>query len=391
MESIKRLLFDRLSKTLNREKSILLLGPRQTGKTTLVHELKPDLYLSFMDFRVQQRYEQDPGVLISEIRALAGQFKRPPKVALDEIQKVPAIMDAVQILIDEKTAIFILTGSSARRLRNLLPGRVIKYHLDPLTLTELASTSWNLEDMISYGSLPGIVSLDDRNAREEELGSYVSIYLEEEIRKEALVRNVAAFSRFLQLACIESGNIVSFRNLSQEIGISHTSISEYYRILEDCMIAQRIDPITKSLTRKRLSKSSKYLIFDLGVRRFGAMEGLSPPREKLGQLFEQWVGLELKRQFQFHTVPLQLHFWHDHAGPEVDWVINQSNRYIPIEVKWTKTPALTDARHLLKFLSEYPDTKKGYIICNTPRPMQLSDTILALPWEQLGTVFNDID
>jgi predicted AAA+ superfamily ATPase len=390
MSQWKRALLVHIQHTLSRQKSVLLLGPRQTGKTSLTKELSADRIMSFMDGRLYTRYLRDPGALIPETQALAKELGRPPLIVLDEIQKVPGIMDAVQILIDDKIAQFVLTGSSARRLYNLLPGRVIVHHLDPISLPEMGESLPEIETLLYFGSLPGILSITTLQDREQELESYVQIYLEEEIRKEALVRNLSAFSKFLQLACIESGQTVSFRNLSQEIGIAHTTIAEYYRILESCMIVERFEPLTVSAGRKRLNKSPKYCIFDMGIRRVGAMEGLSLPKETLGKLFEQWVGLTL-RHMSRDTKDTRISFWRDHAGPEVDWVILQPKRYVPIEVKWTETPTLADARHLHHFLDLYPDeASKGYIVCRTPFAMALSNRVTAIPWQTLGTVLGGL-
>jgi predicted AAA+ superfamily ATPase len=343
-----------------------------------------------MDGRLYQRYSRSPGALIPEIQALARTLGSVPLVVLDEVQKIPEIMDAVQFLIDEGIAQFVLTGSSARRLTNLLPGRVMVHHLDPICLAEFGDDVPSLDALLLFGSLPGVLSIADYRDRELELQSYVTVYLEEEIRKEALIRNLGAFSRFLQLACIESGQLISFRNLSQEVGVGHTTIAEYYRILESCMIAERFDPITKTSGRKRLTKSSKYCVFDLGVRRVGAVEGLDLPREIMGRLFEQWVGLELRRLSRFATDATEIYFWRDHAGPEVDWVVLRSGRYVPIEVKWTETPTIGDARHLACFLADYPDNAShGYVVCRTPFEMALSDKVTAIPWQDLARVLGN--
>ena len=203
-----------------------------------------------------------------------------PLVILDEIQKVPTILDTVQDMIDAQAADFIITGSSARKLRrgvdvNLLPGRVVTFRLDPFSLRELPAT--DLNERLMYGSLPGIVAVKAVDDRETDLGSYVTTYLEEEVRAEAVVRNIGHFARFLELAASESGGIVNLRKLSQEIGVSHTTIGAYYQILEDCLIAERIEPLTQSKTRKKLTRSDKYLFFDLGVRRLAAGKGQGFP------------------------------------------------------------------------------------------------------------------
>jgi len=298
-------------------------------------------------------------------------------------------MDSIQVLIDDNIAQFIITGSSPRKLQNLLPGRVIKYQMDPIMMTEWGETfSQNLGTLLVNGELPFILPIENQNTVESELESYVSIYLEEEIRKEALVRNLSAFTRFFELACIESGKLISFRNLSREIGIGHTTIAQYFQILEDCMVAERFDPITKIRTRKRLTKSSKYLLFDLGIRRMGAGEGHKLSLEKQGDLFEHWVGLTLKRLTRKNRL-YHIKFWRDHDGPEVDWVIEKENHYTPIEVKWTQTPSLKDARHLLVFMDEYDDvTDKGYIVCRTPRAIKLNARITAIPWQDIPTILS---
>ncbi len=216
--------------------------------------------------------------------------------------------------------------------------------------------------------------------------SYVEAYLEEEIRAEALVKNVGHFYRFLELAGIESGNHISFRNISQEIGISHTTISSYFEILEDCLIAERIDPIVKSETRKKLIKSSRYLIFDLGVRRICANEGFHLNTRRKGELFEQYIGLELIRYGRLSSKGITLNFWRDADGPEVDWVLNRENEYIPMEVKWTSHPIPSDAKYLELFLDEYKNSKHGYIVCQTPRAFKVSKRVTALPWQEIESL-----
>jgi len=222
--------------------------------------------------------------------------------------------------------------------------------------------------------------------REEDLASYGVVYLEEEVRSEALVRNLAIFARFLELAAIESGGIVNFHKMSQTLGISHTTVAGYYQILEDCLIVERVDPFTRSRTRAKLTKSSKYLFFDMGVRRVCAREGLAPPRDQKGLLFEQWVGLELIRALHAWGGPWRLRFWRDPDGPEVDWVLEGEQSLIPIEVKWTETPTMADARHLHLFRREYPEAGEAYIVCRAPRRMKLGEGVTALPWRDISTL-----
>lgn len=374
-------------RALARGKSVLLLGPRQTGKTTMLDRIRRDLYLSLVRPDVRQRYERDPGLLIGEVEALkAGRHKALPVVFIDEVQKVPRLLDVIQDLVDRRQASFILTGSSARKLKrgvstNLLPGRVVALRLDPFVLAEADAD--NLESRLLYGALPGIIACTNAADRETDLASYVTTYLEEEVRAEAIVRNLGAFARFLELAAAESGKIVNAYKLSQEIGVAHTTISGYYDILRDCLIAERIDPLIKSNTRKKLTRSPRYLFFDLGVRRLAAREGSRPARETWGQWFEQFVGLELLRCARAQQRRAQLHFWRDPDGPEVDWVLEEDGHYLPVEVKWTDAPSPSDCRHLETFMKEYPQSADGIVVCRCPRKMRLTDRVTAIPWQEV--------
>jgi predicted AAA+ superfamily ATPase len=388
MDYITRLLEKKIRHSLSRNKSVLLFGARQTGKTTLINRFSADLSISFVRPDVRQRYEKAPQLLAQEVEALSSVSvkKRRPLVVLDEVQKVKDILDIVQDLIDRDRANFILTGSSARKLRrglqvNLLPGRVTTLKLDPFSLPELPAP--DIRERLVYGSLPGIVSVNNNKDKETDLESYVTTYLEEEVRAEAVVRNLGDFARFLELAASESGNIVNLRKLSQEIGVAHTTIGAYYQILEDCLIAERIEPLSVSKTRKKLTKTAKYLFFDLGVRRVAAREGAQFPRDMLGRIFEQFIGLELLRCVHTAHSTARLRFWRDPGGPEVDWVIDQNGVYTPIEVKWTENPAPGDIRHLEVFLSEYPSATMGYLVCRTPRKAKLSERVVALPWKSV--------
>lgn len=376
---------------LAQDRSVLLLGPRQTGKTTLIQQISADMTVSFIKPRVRLKYERDPSLLSDEIEALAEQSQTIPLVVVDEVQKIPLILDVVQDLIDRKIAKFILTGSSARKLRrghniNLLPGRLIVLYLDPFLYSELSDKNIPLEQLLTDGALPGILLTQDPTEREDLLTSYVITYLEEEIRAEALVRNLSTFSKFLTLAATESGKPVNYTKLSQDIGVAHSTIASYYEILEDCLIAQCIMPYTRSTTRKKLSKTKKYLFFDMGVRRVAAREGSSLPLEYMGYLFEQFVALELLRQFRSTQKRTSLYYWRDPDGPEVDWVLEKEHTLIPIEVKWTTRPTEHDARHLTLFLNEYPQASCGYIICRADRKIKLTDRIYAVPWQNIDTL-----
>jgi predicted AAA+ superfamily ATPase len=391
MPTIRRNITKQIQAALARGKSILLLGARQTGKTTAVLEqVKPGITYSFIDIDVRLRYEKDPSLLLKELKVALPSWKTPPVIFIDEIQKIPQMMDIVQLLVDQKKAKFIITGSSVRKLRhgsavNLLPGRVVVLIMDPLHFDELPEPKPALMDILLYGALPHILTEALYENKEIDLRSYVITYLEEEIRAEALVRNVGNFARFLELAASESGNIVNFTKLSQEVGVAATTIAEYYQILEDCMVAFRIDPIIKSVSHRRLIKAPKFLFFDLGIRRVAANEGTRLPEGHIASLFEQYVGIELIHLSR-NLARARVNYWRDASGVEVDYVLSTEKEYVPVEVKWTDMPSIKDARHLQKFLAEYTNAKKGYIVCRTPNAFEITDQIIALPWQEMGRI-----
>ena len=351
-----------------------------------MRQIKCDLKIELIDPRERQRFEKDPSILRDEILALP-KAKKHPLVIIDEIQKVPTLMDVIQGVIDNNQAQFILTGSSARKLKrhhsiNLLPGRVVSIRLDPLTLEE--NLPKTLLEILTDGALPNIQVQQNAADREEDLRSYVETYLEEEVRQEALVKQMGPFARFLELAALESGKIINFSKIASDIGVSGATIQSYYEILVDCLIAERVDPIIRSTTRKKLTKSSRYLLFDLGVRRLAANEGTRLSQERYGELFEQMVGLELIRLLRLHAPGSKLRFWRDPDGAEVDWVIEYKGRYLPIEAKWSERPTKSDARHLQVFTKEYPISHAGFIICRCERPLAIDETVIALPWQSLA-------
>jgi predicted AAA+ superfamily ATPase len=414
-------MFDRwyaapLAAKLTRPYVHLVFGARQTGKSTLLRALLPPDTLTFdlADPHVRSRHLADPGAFAAECRSLApgakGQF-----VFVDEAQAVPSIFDSVQHLFDgDKTRWrFVLCGSSARKLRrigaNLLPGRCFLHHLFPLTLAEHPADSspprsaespcpfeWSgrpspanpfpasdLPTRLAFGDLPGVVAAPESD-RAELLRGFAVIHLEEEIRREALVKDWGAFVRFLQLAAAESGQIVNYAAIAQESGLSQPTVKSHYQLLEDMFIGFQVPAFSKS-PRKNLLSTPKFVFFDLGVRHAAA--SLTPSRETVranpGPLFEQWVGIELWKRLNYLGQG-RLHHLRTKDGAEVDFIIERENTFTPIEVKWTEKPALQDARHLLAFLDENPRrAAHGYVICRCPRPLHLHDKVTALPWSCL--------
>lgn len=412
-----RFLEGALRSTSSESKVRMIFGARQTGKTFLLSHLASDQ--SWISFNLQDRslrlaWEADPRVFTSEIHALPRHIRH---VVVDEIQKVPALLDEIQALYDkDKTQIqFYLTGSSARRLRthsaNLLPGRSHVFHLYPLIRPEIGGLvmprspaisikqpsgdsrlmkrvdpfgEWSLDDELLFGALPGI-RLESRASRTDTLTVYVENYLEEEIRREALVRDVGAFSNFIRLAAAESGRITNLAKLSQESGIPAATLKNFYLVLQDTFVGFTLHPYSRSV-RRRLLTTPRVYFFDLGVRNAAARIPMEPGTLAIegGPLLEQWVGLELMRRARYAGAGFGVSFWRTTDGAEVDFVWQTPREDIPIEVKWTLHPTVSDARHLRTFLDLHrPRARRAFLVCRCRAPMDLGCHVLAIPWNHL--------
>ena len=395
----------------------LVFGARQTGKSTLLHKLIPEpaVWLDFSRPAERVEYLRNPDLLIQRCRALP-QSRRSQTVVVDEAQNVPAIFDAVQHLYDsdKQRWRFVLCGSSARKLRvtgaNLLPGRSLLHHLYPLLLTERPPAqeskrreqppsplpmpasgaasdarfpAADLLDRLTFGELPGVV-IAGRDKRADLLRTYALVYLEEELRREALVKNWPAFARFLQLAASEAGQMINYAGIAREAGVSLPTVKTYYQLLEDMFVGFRVTAFSGS-RRKSLLSTERFYFFDLGVCHAAAETPIESAavRANPGPMFEQWVGIELWKRLHYLGNG-RLQYLRTKAGAEVDFIIVRGGHLMPIEVKWTDHPSLSDARHLLTFLDEHPkQAKRGYIICRCRHPLALSDRIIALPWDYL--------
>ncbi len=386
----------------------ILFGARQTGKSSLVRHLipSPSLEYDFSNPVERTRILADPGAFIRECQALKAKAHE-HYVVVDEAQNVPSVFDAVQHLYDrEKTRWrFILLGSSARKLRmtgaNLLPGRALLHQLMPLIFAErppqpsaecLSPLNISLKggskfppadllERLAYGELPGVITLAEED-RAGILQSYATIYLEEEIRREGLVKDWGGFVNFLRLAAFESGGELNYAAISRQVGLSLPTVKSHYQLLEDMFIGIRIPGWSRS-PRKNLVSNPKFLIFDPGVRHAAA--GLRPePKVVLanpGPIFEQWVGIELWKRLQY--LGGALHHVRSKDGREIDFLVELNGKLFPIEVKWTDRPSASDARHISAFLAETPSAHEGFVICRCSRPQLLCPGVTALPWQNL--------
>lgn len=340
------------------KKSFFLLGPRTTGKSYLIREqlINDALIINLLNSTFYLRLLNNPNDLESMIEA---QDKK--LIVIDEIQRIPDLLNEVHRLIEEKNLIFLLTGSSARKLKgeniNLLAGRAWQANLFPLTSKEIEN--FNLDHYLLYGGLPAIYG---SNYPKEELYAYVETYLREEIQAESLVRKIPSFSRFLKVSALTSGQILNFTSIASDSAVSASTIREYYHILEDTLIGFMLPAWTKSTKRKAIS-TAKFYYFDIGVKNtLAEIKSIDPNSNLYGQAFEHFIILELRAYLSYRRMKKNLCYWRSKHGHEVDVIIEDD---IAIEIKSTKQ---ISSKHLknLCYLAEEKIIKRYIILSHDP-------------------------
>ncbi|NKB23075.1 MAG: DUF4143 domain-containing protein [Kiritimatiellae bacterium] len=263
-----------------------------------------------------------------------------------------------------------------------LPGRVYLERLYPLTWQEIKTSQQQvhqLEDILVYGALPGLLAEPDIDTRKEQLNAYTHLYLDEEIRAEAATRNLPRFTQFLRLTALESGSAPNFSKIGQQIGTSHTTIREYFQILQDTLILHELKAFEK--TRNRVLKSSRYFFFDTGVRNSAAQLPLEKGllNLEMGRLFDHFVVLEAIAHFQ---KDFELSYYRDKAGQKVDLILEDGTKRIAVKIKATQRPLSRHFKGLETFSKEY-ECDQTLLICKIERPKKFG-AHLALPWEQFS-------
>lgn len=372
---IKRLLLKSLQ---NSKKSVLLLGPRQTGKSTLMQNLKPHLNINLADQAVYTRHLSDPGLL----RRMIGDHRT---VMIDEVQRLPSLLNTVQALIDEdKKRCFFLTGSSARKLKrgqaNLLPGRVHGYSLGPLVPMELGE-KFDLMKACSRGLLPDpYLDLDEKSWRKT-LRTYSATYLKEEIQAEALTKNLEGFSRFFQIAATWSGQFVDYTKMSSLAEIQRMSAKRYFEILEDTLVAFRLDAFTKN-EKLRLIQHPRLYFFDVGVLN-GVLGNFTVSPDRIGFLFEHLVIQCIRSTAQALDRDVRMSVFRTSNGAEVDLILEDNSELFAIEIKSTKKVMESDFRGLAVF-SQFMGSKKykSCVVSRDPNTQHFKHGV-ALPFSDL--------
>lgn len=327
-------------------KSVLLLGPRGTGKSFLIRQSLGDraLRVDLLRSETYLRLSAAPGDIEAMIAAAGREL-----AVIDEVQKVPVLLDEAHRLIEEKGLRFLLTGSSARKLKrhqaNLLAGRAWPAQLFPLTWKELGAR-FDLERYLRYGGLPAVCLGADPD---EDLRAYVGAYLKEEIQAEGLVRRLPAFHRFLRVAALDNGRMLNYAQVAGDAGVPAATVREHYQILTDTLTGFLLEPWRESRKRKAI-QTPKFYFFDVGVAHALAQtETLDRNSDLYGRSFEQWIGLELRARLSYVRSPASLCYWRSVSSQEVDFLIG---RRAAVEVKSSRRTTERDASGLAALADE---------------------------------------
>lgn len=357
------------------KKSYFLFGPRQTGKTSLIqHTLNEYRYYNLLQTDVYLKLSRSPQRLRQEIT------DNDKIVIIDEIQKLPILLDEVHNLIEEKGIHFLLTGSSARKLRNkgvnLLGGRARTRRLRPFIFKELKG-KFQLLKALDTGLIPSIYF---SNAPFEDLESYTGNYLREEIAAEAIVRNVPAFSRFLTVAGLCNGKMINYTNIASDAQVPRSTVQEYFQILRDTLLGDDLPAWKKSVKRKPVS-TSKFYFFDIGVARFlQGRRGLKMRSPEFGEAFEAYIHHEIKSYCDCNQGSCDLSYWRSTSGFEVDFIINGK---IAVEVKGKSNITRKDFKGLIAIKEE--ELLKKYILVSLEDTPRKDGDIIILPWKDFIT------
>lgn len=360
--------------SLMRASNHFLFGPRSTGKSFLIRKQLPNVKVyDLLDSEIFSRLARRPKLLGEELS------KTDKVVVIDEVQKLPVLLDEVHRLIETKGIRFLLTGSSARKLRrggsNLLGGRARQAHLYPLCFPEIPQF-----DLITYLNRGGIPRILPNNDYEAELRGYADLYLREEITAEALVRNISQFARFLDVMALQNGEELNYEGIASDCGVPARTLQNYVQILEETLIGFPVHSFRATKKRKAITRS-KFFLFDVGVTNVMAQRGeIKPHSELFGKCFEHFLFLELRAYLGYRQLPQALQYWRSTTGFEVDCVIGDR-----LAIEFKSTDMVTE-RHLrgLKALREEGLVKDFAIVSSDPQKRVL-DGITVYPWREFLT------
>ena len=367
-----------LSLELPKGQSAFLWGPRKTGKSTLLRERFPDaVRFDLLDTRLLLELTRSPWALAERLGALDGTTLASP-IIIDEVQKVPAVLDEVHRLIEDKGLGFVLCGSSARKLKrghgNLLGGRAWRFGLHPLTYAEIPD--FDLLRALNRGLIPQ--HYDTKQYRRA-LAGYVDDYLKEEVFDEGLVRNTPAFSRFFDALSFSHGELVNSSNVARDCGVDSKTVREYFQILVDTLVGTLLEPFSRRRSREVITRAPKFYLFDVGVA--GHLMGRRverPAGPEFGRALEHLVLMELLAYRSYREAELPLRFWRTKSGLECDFVLGREGDVV-IEVKGSTRLRPSDLRSIRAYVDEH-SPRQAIVVCNERDARRTSDGIWILPW-----------
>lgn len=371
---------------IHHSSSFFLFGARGTGKTHLLKDRFPAasaLYLDLLDPETFQTLSLRPKSLVERLRAL------PPQtlwVVLDEIQKLPALLDLVHQQIETSRFRFAMTGSSARKLKhggaNLLAGRAFVHHLFPLTSLEIGE-SFSLTAALQWGTLPRVFSLPSEDEKNDFLRSYTHTYMQEEITQEQVVRKLEPFRRFLFVAAQMNGQIINFSKIAREAGAAVPTVQSYFQILEDTLVGTLLEPFHESI-RKRQRGNPKFYFFDTGAQRALSQTltvPLAPRTYAFGAAFEQFLINEVRRLQSYAKKDYRLSYLRTKDEVEVDLILERPGlKRAAIEIKSTERVGPDDVRALKRISPDIPNCQ-AYCLSLDPVPKKI-EGIACLPWKR---------
>jgi predicted AAA+ superfamily ATPase len=359
--------------------TFFLWGPRQAGKTTLLRATYPDaLWIDLLKADEFRRYLQNPEVL-RELLAARASVRQ---VVIDEVQKVPQLLDEVHWIHENRRVRFALCGSSARKVKrgqaNLLGGRAIRYELHGLTAAEIGR-EFDLNRMLNHGYLPSIYQSTHSRPL---LNAYVADYLKEEIAAEGLVRNLPVYSEFLNMAALADAELVNFSTIARDCGVSSHTIKGYFQILEDTLLGRWLPAYTRR-PKRRVIAAPKFYFGDVGVVNYLARRGnLEPASELYGKAFENWVFHELCARNAYSQAFANLACWRLPSGIEVDFIVN--DMAVGIEAKATPKVTADHLRGLREVVRDHPRMKQRIIVSLERASRKTDDGIWILPAKEFA-------
>ena len=363
-------------KKIDKSTSCFLFGPRGTGKTYWLRRSLPDaIYVDLLEARTSGQLLADPQRLAERIPANCCRV-----ILIDEIQRVPALLDEVHRLIETRKLVFVLTGSSPRKLKrggsNLLAGRAIQHQLFPFTAAELGE-DFSLVKALQHGMLPTIYDPEKKVDPDDYLATYVQTYLREEIVAEGLIRQAGVFARFLEAASFSQGQPLNISAVARESTVHRKVVESYFQILEDLLIATRL-PVFRKRAKRRLAAHPKFFIFDTGVFRAIRPRGpLDAPEQIDGAALETLVFQELRATSSNLSLGYNIYYWRTAGGMEVDFILYGQRGIVACEVKRKRRLTGQDLRGLRSFLDDYP-MAKAYVLYGGQHHLYF-DGIVALP------------